>query len=79
MYGHGIGRFQLVVCLCHPNDVQFCWEAVHLLLEGDMCQAGGIDVDGLRPGGLRFVAEGWLEVRVEVMPVGDCIWRVQVS
>ena len=55
MYGHGIGRFQLVVCLCHPNDVRFCWEAVHLLLEGDMCQAGGIDVDGLRPGGLRLL------------------------
>ena len=50
-----------------------------MLLKGDVCQAGGIDVGGLRPGGLRFVAEGWLEVRVEVMPVGDCIWRVQVS
>ena len=59
--------------------MQFCREAVHLVLKGDMCQAGGFVGDGLRPSGLRFVAEGWLEVRVEVMPVGDCIWRVQVS
>ena len=69
----------MVVCLCQLNDVQFCWEAVHLLLKGDMCQAGGLVGDGLRPGGLRFVAEGWLEVRVEVMPVGNYIWRIQVS
>ena len=48
-------------------------------MKGDMCQAGGLVGDGLRPGGLRFVAEGWLEVRVEVMPVGNYIWRVQVS
>ena len=69
----------MVVCLCQPNDVQCCGGAVHLLLKGDMCQAGGLVGDGLRPGGLRFVADGWLEVRVEAMPVGDCIWRVQVS
>ena len=48
-------------------------------MKGDMCQAGGLVGDGLRPGGLCFVAEGWLELRVEVMPVGNCIWRVQVS
>ena len=39
-------------------------------MKGGMCQAGGLVGDGLWPCGLCFAAEGWLGLRVEVMPVG---------
>ncbi len=79
MYGHGIGRVQLVVCLCQPNDVQLCREAVHLLMKGDIVRLEVLLAMACGLVDFTLLLKAGLGVRVEVMPVGDCIWRVQVS